>query len=189
MLSRMLGRLLRNVHAGERKLFWHDPAFAGVSAMISLLSPAFGDHRRIPTRYAGIGVGDNQSPALCWKNVPIAAEELVLIVEDADAPLPQPFVHLIASGIVPGSSGLAEGALSKAPAVVDLTLGRNSFGRCAYAGPRALPNHGPHRYAFQLFALGRKLNFAAAPDRKALLQALTGNVIARGRLDGVFERG
>lgn len=188
MLTRMLGRLLRNVHAGEHKLVWHDPAFAGVPATIGLNSPAFGDHHVIPVRYAGAGVGDNRSPALCWNNIPAATEELVLIVEDPDAPLPRPFVHVIATGIVPHSPGLAEGALSATPPAMDVSLGRNSFGKRAYAGPRALPRHGPHRYAFQLFALGRKLNFAAAPGRNALLHALQGRVIARGRLDGIFGR-
>jgi hypothetical protein len=37
-------------------------------------------------------------------------------------------------------------------------------------------------------ALDRKLSFARPPNRSALRRALAGAVVARGRLDGLFER-
>ena len=66
-------------------------------------------------------------------------------------------------------------------------LGVNTFGQPAYAGPRALPGHGAHRYAFELFALSRPLGRQVS-TRRDFVSAATGSVLARGRLDVVFER-
>jgi hypothetical protein len=184
---RVFVRLLRNVHAGEKSLVWHHPSIGTAPASIVLSSSSFGFNQSIPRRHAGAGVGDNISPALAWSGAPSDAEEFALIIEDPDAPLPRPFVHAIVVGIPSDTSSLAEKALCALPPTLGM-LGRNSFRRQGYAGPRALPGHGPHKYAFQLFALRRKLTFERAPDRKALLAALEGTVIARGRLDGTFER-
>jgi len=180
-------RLLRNVRAGEKSLVWYHPSIATAPASIVLSSPSFGAGHPIPPKHAGKGVGDNISPALSWTGVPSESEELALVFEDRDAPLPHPFVHVIVVGIPAETSSLNEAALSMVPPAQGM-LGRNSFRRQAYAGPRALPGHGPHYYAFQLLALRRKLTFERPPDRKTLLAALEGAVIARGRLDGTFER-
>jgi Raf kinase inhibitor-like YbhB/YbcL family protein len=183
-MIRLVARLLRRVRAGEGELIWNAPAIAKAPASITLTSPAFAAGAVIPRQHAGKGIGENLSPALAWDGVPVEAKELVLVIEDPDAPLPRPFVHAIVLGIQPQSHGLAEGELSSG----EVTLGRNSFGRRAYAGPRALPGHGPHTYAFQLFALAHPLSVGRAPNRAELLRALDGAVLARGRLDGVFER-
>jgi hypothetical protein len=66
--------------------------------------------------------------------------------------------------------------------------GHNTIGRSAYAGARALPGHGLHRYVFQLFALDRGLSFTKPPRLRGLLRAMRGSVIARARLDAFFER-
>lgn len=186
-ITRFIARLLRNVHAGEKSLVWHRPAIAAAPTSINLSSSSFGAGQPIPRRHAGQGVGDNISPGLSWTGVSSDAAELALIVEDPDAPLPRPFVHAIIVGIPAEASGMNEGALSSL-SIAQGMLGRNSFRRQAYAGPRALPGHGPHNYVFQLFALRRKLTFKQPPDRKALLAALEEAVIARGRLDATFER-
>jgi len=185
-MIRLVAHLLRNVRAGEHKLVWHDPAVATAPASIRLTSSAFEPGGAIPHRCAGAGVGENRSPDLAWQGIPPDAVELALIIEDPDAPLPRPFVHAIVTGIPAQSTGFEEGALSQPD--LGARLGRNSFRRTAYSGPRALPGHGPHTYAFQLFALDRKIALAHPPDRKAFRRAVTGAVLARGRLDGRFER-
>jgi Raf kinase inhibitor-like YbhB/YbcL family protein len=185
-LIRLLGRLLRGIHAGDRKLAWNDATLAAAPATLQLTSPAFPPGGLIPLRHAGEGVGDNVSPELAWEHVPPGTAELVLIIEDPDAPLPRPFVHGIVTAIPPASTRMEEGALGEL--VGGPALGRNSFGRTGYVGPRALPGHGPHRYVFQLLALDRALSFDRAPSRAELLCALAGAVIARGRLDGTFEQ-
>jgi Raf kinase inhibitor-like YbhB/YbcL family protein len=187
MLSRLLGRLLKGRRAGEQRLAWHHPAVASAPALLELSSGSFGAGQTIPVAHAGKGVGENRSPALAWRGLPSETEELVLIIEDADAPLPRPFVHMIATGIDPNLPGLPEAAFHP-PASIHAVLGRNSFGKTAYAGPRALPGHGPHRYSFQLLALNGKLHFDKPPTLPEVLAQLDRSVLARGRLDGIFER-
>jgi hypothetical protein len=187
MSARWIGRLLRPFKAGEQKLAWHHPACATAPVTLDLRSDGFGAAQAIPLRYAGQGVGDNLSPPLAWNKPPAGTRELVLIVEDPDAPLPRPFVHAIVCGIGPERDGLAEGALS-ADLPAGLSMGLNSFRKQAYAGPRALPGHGPHGYRFQLFALDQPLHFDQAPTLARLLPAMAGHVLARGQLKGWFER-
>jgi phosphatidylethanolamine-binding protein (PEBP) family uncharacterized protein len=86
----------------------------------------------------------------------VHVSEVVLIMQDPDAPLPRPVVHLIATGIPPECSSLSEGALSPA-ASRTINFGRGSFGRIGYAGPRPVRGHGVHRYLFQIFALAERL--------------------------------
>jgi Raf kinase inhibitor-like YbhB/YbcL family protein len=186
ILSRSLGRLLRGVHAGETHLIWNQAATARAPVSITLTTDAFPAGGIIPARYAGRGVGDNISPALRWSHPPAGTAEWVLIMQDPDAPLPRPFVHLIAYDISAEVTDLQEGALSAHSSRA--RVGRNTFGGSGYAGPRALPGHGPHRYVFQLFALDRCLGFTEPPSLKTLLKAMQGSVVARARLDGFFEQ-
>lgn len=186
MLSRILGTVLKGVHAGEARLAWNHPA-AAAPQLLTLSSASFPKEGVIPRRYAGRGAGENCSPALAWSRPPEGTRELVLIMEDPDAPLRRPFVHLIAHGIAPQASGLPEGALEPSAAGTPV-FGRNTFGGVGYQGPRALPGHGPHRYVFQIFALNRPLALHQPARLGDLLAAMQGSVIARGRLDGFFEQ-
>jgi Raf kinase inhibitor-like YbhB/YbcL family protein len=187
VIARAIGKALRGIRAGDRHLAWNDPALTAVPAGIRLASSAFADGGAMPTRYAGEGAGENISPPLSWSGVPDEAAELVLVMQDPDAPLPRPVVHVIATGISPGAGGLTEGALGAAGSP-GIRLGRASFGRRVYAGPRALRGHGPHRYVFQLVALRLPLALAREPSLRELLAAIRGNAIARGRLTGTFEQ-
>jgi Raf kinase inhibitor-like YbhB/YbcL family protein len=188
MIESILGRVLRGVRAGEKGLAWNDRRVAEAKPSIALSSAAFENGGRMPERFAGKGVGANISPPLSWENVPDGTVELVLIVEDPDAPLPRPFVHLIAAGIDPEASGVQEGAFSKGLPRAGIRLGRNGLGKTEYAGPRPLQRHGPHRYVFQLLALNAKTSVDGPLSKSELIGRLEGSVIGRGRLDGVFER-
>jgi len=119
--------------------------------------------------------------------VPAAAQELVIVVEDPDAPLPRPVVHAIIHGLSARAEGLDEAEVN-APGFTG--FGRNSLGARNYRGPRPILGHGPHRYVFQLFALQQPLRLAGPPTKKALRAALSGGgVLARGELVGTYERG
>jgi hypothetical protein len=187
MIERVLGQLLRGLHAGEGKLAWNDSSVRNAPAGIALKSSAFTSLGAIPQRFAGTGEGDNVSPPLTWSNLPPGTRGLVLIVEDPDVPLTAPFVHAIATGLDIQSGGLLEGAMNGEPGRT-IQMGRNSFGRRDYAGPRALRGHGPHRYVFQLLALGKALALRKPPSKRELLSAIAGTVIGRGRLDGIYQR-
>lgn len=187
LLERLLGRALRRVRAGDRHLIWNDPRIGDAPASIRLTSPTFANGAAMPTRNAGEGVGDNLSPPLDWSEIPEGAAELVLIVQDPDAPLVRPVVHLIAREIAPDRRGVPEGALS--PGQGDaIAFGRGFLGRIGYAGPRPVRGHGPHRYVFQLFAVARRLPLAGAPDLSQVSAAMAGSVLARGKLVGIYER-
>jgi Raf kinase inhibitor-like YbhB/YbcL family protein len=190
-LNRLIGRALRGMRAGRSHLAWNAPE-AISPICIELRSPAFAPGAPIPLRHAGVGVGDNLSPPLTWGTLPLDTAELALIIEDPDAPLPRPVIHAVVTGIAPQSGALPEGALnvnsSVAPSGPHFHLGRGSFGRLGYAGPRALPGHGRHTYVFQIFALDRHLELSDHPTRDQLVHALRGAVLGRGRLEGTFER-
>jgi Raf kinase inhibitor-like YbhB/YbcL family protein len=186
MNFQIIGRLLRGVRAGDDKLACNHPALQSAPATIDLRSDTFATGGMIPPRCAGTGVGDNISPQLAWQGVPPASAELVLIMQDPDAPLPRPVAHLIAYGIDPKRASFAEGALS--PGATGVRLGQGTFGKPGYQGPRPVPGHGPHRYIFQVIATTPALNFDVPPRLDAVLAALRGNVLAWGQLVGRYER-
>lgn len=182
----MIGQLLRSIRAGDRHLAWNEPGFRDVPASIVLSSSAFSEASPMPRRYAGSGIGDNVSPPLSWSNVPPGAVELILILQDPDAPLPRPVTHLVAA--IPAScNGIDEGALTIGNDRT-IVLGRASFHRIGYAGPRPPRGHGPHRYIFQIYALSERLDGAAVLDLGSATAAIAKSSIARGRLTGTFER-
>lgn len=184
--EQILGLVTQNLRAGDRHLAWNDTAVADAPTTLRLTSTAFNDGMAIPRRHAGSGLGDNRSPALAWHTLPRGTKALVLIVEDPDAPLPRPFVHALAWWATTPQRSLPEGALSAAAEAVK--MGRNDFGHVDYQGPAPPPFHGPHRYIFQLFALSRPPKLERGATRSALLDAMRDAVLARGRLDGTFQR-
>ncbi|MFE3000793.1 YbhB/YbcL family Raf kinase inhibitor-like protein [Nocardia sp. NPDC059246] len=134
-------------------------------------------------------MGDNVSPPLHWSGVPVEAVELVLIIEDPDAPLRRPVVHGVFTGIDPRITSVQEGALgSNDGETSSIRVGTGSFGRRGYAGPRPVPGHGPHRYVFQLVALDQPSGLTDGATLPAVLAAVSGHVIARGKLTGRYER-
>jgi Raf kinase inhibitor-like YbhB/YbcL family protein len=172
-----LGRALRRRRAGEDTLTWN--RFSAPSTLL-VTSKAFSHGTPIPVEYAGPGVGSNDSPPLHWSGIPTGARELVLVVEDPDAPLREAFVHVALAGIRPDSRGVARGELN--------AIGAGSLGRRGWYGPRPIRGHGVHRYVFQLFAVDTELGLASDARPVQIVAAMHGHVIARGRLDGTFER-
>lgn len=181
-MNPLLGKLLRVMRAGDRHLAWY--RLGNTPHTIRVSSPAFADGGKMPLHYAGHGVGDNVSPPLHFADVPGDAGELVLIVQDPDAPTLRPVVHLIAR-LGPDRTELPEGALrSDAP----VRFGKGSFGRLGYTGPRPPAGHGRHRYIFQVFAMPHRLQLPPDADLKAHLKAMRGLVLARGRMTGTFQQ-
>jgi Raf kinase inhibitor-like YbhB/YbcL family protein len=182
-----VGRLLRPIRAGEEHLAWNHPSTRQATESLKLSSDTFTADGSMPVRCAGRGVGDDVSPQLSWEGAPDDTQELVLIFEDASVPLPRPFVHTIVTGIAADMNSLAEGALN-ATREAHVTMGLNSLHRRAYLGPRPVPEHGPHDYVFQLFALSQPLPEAGRATKGRVLRLMDGLVVARGRLTGTYER-
>jgi len=182
-----IGHALREQRAGLDKTAFNAVDLRQGMAAITVTSLAFADHAPIPERYTADGEG--LSPPLSWSGVPAGVASLVLIVEDADAPLPQPLVHAIVFDLRPEDGSFAEGALpSDDHEGVGLSLGRNSFMQTSWLPPDPPPGHGPHRYAFQIFALEAGVEFDASPGREAVLEAIGESAVASGCLIGTYER-
>lgn len=157
---------------------------------LELQSPAFEEGQTIPKRYTGDG--ENVSPPLNWDFTDGQAQEFALIVDDPDAPRPEPWVHWVLHGIPSHVTRLPEDlphddALKDPPGAQQ---GLNSWGRgnVGYRGPEPPPGHGVHRYQFKLYALDTPLNLAGGIDKDALLQAMEGHIIASAQLTGTYER-
>lgn len=182
-----LGHALRGVRAGYDKVVSEGDDFVHIPDTIALESPAFEDGGSIPPRFTADG--EKISPPLALRRAPDDAEGLVLIVEDPDAPAPDPLVHLLAWDLPPGVAELPEGEFkSPGHAGLEENLGRNAFQQTGWSPPDPPKGHGPHLYVFQVFALDRKLDFAHAPDRKAVVEAMRDHVLAKGVLVGTYER-
>jgi Raf kinase inhibitor-like YbhB/YbcL family protein len=183
--------MLRGMRAGLGKTMIHDPALTGVPASIVVASSSFASGGSIPHQHSADG--ERLSPALTWHGVPEDAESLALLIEDADSPTLSPFVHLVAWAL-PGCDGeLAAGACNAkagAPAdgAAEFRLGRNGLFGLGYTPPDPPPGHGPHRYIFQIFALDRSLSFRSTPSRGSLARELRRSAIAKGALEGLYER-
>jgi hypothetical protein len=188
----ILGTLLKNKRAGEAELTWNLPAMAGPE-VLGLHSPDFEHESVIPKAHAGKRAGgENRSPALVWSGTPASTAQLLLVVEDIDSPTRTPFVHCVAL-LEPDLVMLPAGALSAGSPGQGVRVLRSGMGR-GYLGPEPIKGHGPHRYVFQLFALPTATTSAAgdatldAAKPRAVLAAVSGPVLARGRLDGRYTR-
>ena len=184
-LPPVIGRALRRVRPGMNKIAANRDELGGSNEALVLESTAFARDGRIPPLYTADGEG--VSPPLKWSKLPDRTAAVALIVEDADSPTPAPLVHAIVANLLPDSA-LDQGAISdQARALV--IIGKNSFMKPAWLPPDPPRGHGPHRYAFQLFALDAMLKLSEHPGRNELLTAMRGHILARDVLIAIYERG
>jgi Raf kinase inhibitor-like YbhB/YbcL family protein len=153
---------------------------ASGAATITLRSPAFADGARLPRALSCQGAG--RSPALAWRGVPAGARELVLAVEDPDAP-GGTFVHWTVFGLPPATRGLPAGGRLPARAA----SGANSAGGTGWTPPCPPPGDKPHHYVFTVYALRRPSGLRAGAAASAVRAALA-HPLARGRLTGTYSR-
>ncbi|WP_135612793.1 YbhB/YbcL family Raf kinase inhibitor-like protein [Methanococcoides sp. AM1] len=136
---------------------------------------AFENNGEIPSRYTCDG--DNINPELIPGILPKGTENLVLIVDDTDAPGGM-FTHWIVWNIEPGSM-IRENTI---PGV----QGLNDFKTTDYAGP--CPPSGTHRYFFRIYALDTMLDLVSGSTRTDLEQAMQDHIIAEAELMGTYSR-
>jgi Raf kinase inhibitor-like YbhB/YbcL family protein len=138
----------------------------------------------IPATYTCDGA--NTSPALAWSAPPVGTVSLALILTDPDAPQGT-FVHWVVYNL-PATARSLPAAFSAQPQFADgIRQGRNDFDDMGYGGP-CPPVHSEHRYVFDLYALDATLSLASGATRSQVENALTGHVLARGRLIGRYSR-
>lgn len=186
MPANPLGYALRNRRAGHDKLVWARRELSAPEGF-ALTSPDFENEGEIPERFRGRVFAPTPSPALAWTEPPADTIELVLIVQDPDAPRGMPVTHALSVGIDPALGALPEGALANPSPVHGIVHGKGAFGRLGWLGPMPPRSHGPHAYVFQLFAIDRPLSLGPGFDLEDALHAMRAHVVARARLDGIFE--
>jgi Raf kinase inhibitor-like YbhB/YbcL family protein len=158
-------------------------------AALVLITDAIDANGRLDRRYAG--EEDDISPPLSWEGAPAETASFALLVEDPDAPTERPVVHWMMWDIPAGTSGLPEAVEKTAlpAAVPGAVQGLNSHGRPGWMGMAPPEGHGPHRYHFQLFALGKMLDMPPETTLDELVNALKGNTLALTVTVGTYERG
>ncbi len=152
----------------------------------SITSSAFNHGQEIPEVYTCDG--KDISPPLQWSDIPAAAQSLVLIVDDPDAPDPaapkMTWVHWVLYNLPPDSKGLPE-------AVTDNELppkslqGINSWDHTGYGSP--CPPIGRHHYFFKLYALDKILPDLDSPDKDKLLENMQGHILSEAVLMGTYQ--
>jgi Raf kinase inhibitor-like YbhB/YbcL family protein len=164
------------------------PAAQGDKKMTSLTitSSAFAHNATIPRKYTGDG--QDISPPLSWSGLPEGTKELALIVDDPDAPTPQPWVHWVAYHIPPDTSALPEGVAPSLRGPGSILQGKNSWPKVGYGGPSPPRGHGLHHYHFRLYALDAPLGLEPGLTKDAVLKAMKGHVLAEGVLTGTYQR-
>jgi Raf kinase inhibitor-like YbhB/YbcL family protein len=185
-LPEAVGEMLQGQRAGLEKTVYHRLFTDAAPPQLEVRSSVFGTDQSIPARYTADGAG--VSPPLEWRGIPAGTGSVVIVVEDADAPTPQPLVHAIVVNVDPRESSLIEGALdSPHHTGVDLQAGRNSFLSHAWLPPDPPPGHGVHRYVFQVFAL-RDASFSKTPGREEVVRAIECGALAAGYVIGTYDR-
>jgi len=155
---------------------------------MELKSPSFSNNQPIPKAFTGEGV--DHSPKIEWTNPPSEAKEFALICDDPDAPSAEPWVHWVLYKIPSGTNVLPEG-LPRDPSLSEprgALQGKNSWGTVGYRGPLPPQGHGQHRYFFKLYVLDAPLNVKPGLDKKALLAAMKGHVVAETGIIGTYSR-
>ena len=177
-----LGKAIRNLRAGHGKLAVAGLAGEGTLGKdgFAVSSPAFRDGEPLDPCFTA-DEEDAVAPPLEWTAPPAGTQELALIVEDPDAPTPEPFCHWLVWGLPPQAGKLLEGETPP-------RVGKNSFQNSEWLLPDPPTGHGPHDYVFQLFALDLPLALMPGAGRKELLAAMEGHVVAAAVVTATYQR-
>ena len=177
-----LGSALKGVRAGHGKLAVMRLAHEGMIGKggFTLKSAAFTHGSELDPCFTA-DEEDAVAPPLEWSAPPTGARELALVVEDPDAPAPQPFCHWLVWGLAPQAGQILEGETPP-------KAGKNSYGNSEWLLPDPPTGHGAHDYVFQLFALDEPLELAPGASRDDLLEAMEGHVIGAALLVGTYAR-
>lgn len=150
---------------------------------IKITSTAFEDGGLIPARYTCDGA--DISPPLRWETVPEGTKTIALICDDPDAPMGT-WVHWVLFNLPAETRELAEKIPPDSTLPNQALQGTSDFGRIGYGGP--CPPSGTHRYFFKIYALDTQIELAAGANKRQLLKAMEGHILAQGQLIGKYKR-
>jgi len=181
-LPAWLGQALANARPGHGKLALARLGGEGLLQRngFTLRSAAFENGEALDPSFTA-DEEDSVAPPLEWSAPPPGTQELALVVEDPDAPTPEPFCHWLVWGLAPQQGKLLEGETPP-------RVGKNSFGNSEWLLPDPPTGHGPHDYVFQLFALDLPLALMPGATRGDLIEAMEGHVIGAAALTATYVR-
>lgn len=149
---------------------------------LEITSPAFVNAGSIPADFSCDG--RDISPALTWTEPPAGTQSFALIMDDPDAPMGT-WVHWVLYNIPASTRDLKEATPTDAQLSDGSLQGKTSAGSTGYHGP--CPPSGTHRYFFKLYALDSMLPLSTNADKKELLAAMEGHILANAELMGTFS--
>jgi Raf kinase inhibitor-like YbhB/YbcL family protein len=144
-----------------------------------LSSTAFTDGGDIPVTHTCDG--DDLPLPLSWDGSHPDAVEIVLIIDDPDAP-GGTFVHWLVAGL-PEAGSIVDGELP--PGAVE---GVNSFGGVGYRGPCPPPGDAPHTYRIEVIGVAEPTGLASGFTLDELEQATAGHQLSSANLTGRYGR-
>jgi len=107
-------------------------------------------------------------------------------MDDPDAPSGD-FVHWVVYNIPANVNEFLENVTPTRNIPNEVIMGVNDFGKIGYGGP--CPPSGTHRYYFKIFGLDTNLHLIETGiNKKQLLKAMEGHIIADGCLIGKYSR-
>ncbi len=147
------------------------------STRMKITSSVFENNQNIPSKYTCDG--ENINPPLEFSEVPEDAVSLALIVDDPDAPNGD-WVHWVLFNMPAGTAGIGENSVPAG------TEGTTDFGNAGWGGP--CPPSGTHRYYFKLFALDTELDLDSSTTKAEMETAMTGHILDRSQIIGLYQR-
>lgn len=143
-----------------------------------LIRSVFNAHEKIPVKYTADGLDVN--PSIDILDAPMNTKSFVLIVDDPDAPKGD-WVHWIVFNIPSNVRRIEENSVPSGA-----KLGMNDAKILEYHGPS--PPYGVHRYFFKVYALDSFLDLAESAGKKDVERAMSGHIIEKTELIGVYGR-
>lgn len=142
------------------------------------LTTVFEDNENIPSQYTCDG--QDLAPELDVLEVPSDAKELVLIVDDPDAPMGT-WVHWVLYNIPANTLKIDEKNLPQGT-----KQGMTDFGRVGWGGP--CPPSGTHRYFFKLYAIDKVLELPNRARKTEVENAIKDHIIEEAQIIGLYNR-
>ncbi len=146
---------------------------------MELKSNSFKHNSIIPPEYTCDS--ENINPNLSIEGVSEDTKELVLIVDDPDAPAGT-WMHWTMWGISPSINVIDKGKLPEG-----VKEGLTSFGTVGYGGPCPPVGTGTHRYSFRIYALNKNINLNAGATPEELEREMSDSVIDSAEIIGLYS--
>ena len=163
----------------------HHPSIPdGKTMNFNLSSSAFKNGASIPARHTCDGA--DASPPLAWSGAPAGTRTFALICDDPDAPVGT-WVHWVLWNLPAPTTSLPEAVEKSQGLPAGTQQGTNDFRHSHYGGP-CPPKGKPHRYFFKLYALDAELALKPGAEKKALLKAMDGHILAQAEWVGIYQR-